>query len=219
MASFRSSGEHLIPLTFTLLSDGSSDRALLPILRWLLLQNSSLDFSDQWADLRSLRRPSKLLSERIQTTLALYPCDLLFIHRDAEGESRESRVMEIREHLQEADSQQTAICVVPVRMQETWLLFDQAALRSAADNPKGRMSLELPPLKRLEEVPDPKNLLWSLLATASGLRPGRLRRFDPGPRIHRLADLIEDFSPLRGLSAFQALEEDLRQLLAERSWR
>jgi hypothetical protein len=159
------------------------------------------------------------LSEKIQRTLALYPCDLLFVHRDAEGESRETRVMEIREHLREAGSQQTAVCVVPVRMQEAWLLFDEAALRTAADNPRGRMPLEIPSLKKLEEVPDPKSVLWNLLATASGLRQGRLRRFEPAPRIHRLADLIEDFSPLRRLSAFWALEEDLKRLLTERSWR
>jgi hypothetical protein len=126
--------------------------------------------------------------------------------------------MEIREHLRDSGSQQTAVCVVPVRMQETWLLFDEAALRTAADNPRGRMPLEIPSLKKLEDVPDPKDVLWKLLATASGLRPGRLRRFDPTPRIHRLADLIEDFSPLRRLSAFQALEEDLKRLLTQQSW-
>jgi hypothetical protein len=209
----------LIPLTFTLLSDGSSDRALIPVLRWLLLQSSGRDFSDQWADLRSLRPPPRLLSEKIRMTLTLFPCDLLFVHRDAEGERREVRVAEIREHLQAAGSRQTAVCVVPVRMQESWLLIDEAAIRSAADNPRGRMPLAIPPLKRLEEVPDPKSLLWDLLSNASGLRPGRLRRFDPARRIHRLADLIEDFSPLRRLSAFQALEEDLQQILEERSWR
>jgi hypothetical protein len=151
--------------------------------------------------------------------LALYPCDLLFVHRDAEGESREARVAEIRERLEEAGSTQTAICVVPVRMQEAWLLFNEAAIRAAADNPRGRMSLAIPQLRKLEEVSDPKDLLWSLLEEASGLRPGRRRRFDPAPRIHRLADLIEDFSPLRQLPAFRALEEELRQLLEERSWR
>ena len=206
MVAFRSSGELLIPLTFTLLSDGSSDRALIPILRWLLLQSSARDFSDQWADLRSLRPSPRILSEKIRMTLELFPCDLLFVHRDAEGERRDVRVAEIREHLQAAGSRQTAICVVPVRMQEAWLLFEEAAIRSAADNPRGRMPLAIPPLKRLEEVPDPKALLWDLLSNASGLRPGRLRRFDPARRVHRLADLIEDFSPLRRLSAFQALE-------------
>lgn len=219
MAALRVDGELLIPLTFTLLSDGSSDRALIPVLRWLLLQNSARDFSDQWADLRSLRPPPKLLSEKIRMTIALFPCDLLFVHRDAEGEKRDVRVAEIREHLGVAGSGPPAICVVPVRMQEAWLLFDEAAIRFAADNPRGRAPLPIPSLKRVEELPDPKSLLWDLLTSASGLRPGRLRRFEPARRIHRLSDLIEDFSPLRRLSAFQALEDDLQRILEERAWR
>lgn len=218
MAALRSGDELLTPLTFTLLSDGSSDRALLPVLRWLVQQSSSRDFVGQWADLRFLRNPPKRLSERIETALALYSCDLLFIHRDAEGESRDARVTEIRGHLDELGSPQPAVCVIPVRMQEAWLLFDEGAIRSAADNPRGRTLLPLPSLERVEEIPDPKALLLNLLTTASGLRPGRLHRFAPERRVHRLADLIEDFSPLRRLSAFQALEEDLRQVLLERSW-
>jgi hypothetical protein len=103
-------------------------------------------------------------------------------------------------------------------MQEAWLLFDELAIRTAADNPRGRMPLDLPLPERLEEIPNPKDMLWRSLLSASGLRPGRLRRFFPAPRIHRLAELIEDFSPLRRLSAFEALEDDLRATLAERSW-
>jgi hypothetical protein len=103
-------------------------------------------------------------------------------------------------------------------MQEAWLLFDEAVIRLAADNPRGRVSLEIPPMEKLEEVADPKDLLWRALMTASGLRPGRRHRFLPAARIHRVAELIDDFSPLRKLSAFQALEEDLRATLAERLW-
>ncbi|HYU32100.1 MAG TPA: hypothetical protein VEW48_08045 [Thermoanaerobaculia bacterium] len=110
------------------------------------------------------------------------------------------------------------VCVIPVRMQEAWLLFDEAALRLAADNPHGTMALSLPPLHRLEEIPDPKELLFKMLYSASGLRPGRLNRFHPSVRIHRLAELIEDFSPLRGLTAFQALEADLKALVTEQRW-
>lgn len=209
----------MIPLTFTLVSDGSSDRALTPVLTWLLRQHSTRDFVSQWADLRQLRQPAKSLSEKIGWALALYPCDLLFVHRDAEGKSRDVRVTEIREHLVQAAPEHPAVCVVPVRMQEAWLLFNEAVIRLAADNPRGRMPLELPPLERLEDLADPKDLLWSSLMTASGLRPGRRHRFFPAARIHRVAELIEDFSPLRRLSAFQALEEDVKAALAERLWK
>lgn len=150
--------------------------------------------------------------------LALYPCDLLFVHRDAEGESWDARVAEIRGHLALTAAEQPAVCVVPVRMQEAWLLFNEAVIRWAADNPRGRMPLEIPSLDRLEDLADPKGLLWKALMTASGLRPGRRHRFLPAARAHRVAELIEDFSPLRRLSAFEALEEDVKATLVERLW-
>ncbi len=205
-------------LRFTLVSDGSSDRVLLPILRWLLRQHSGRAFQSQWADLRGLRVPPRGLLEKIGRAIELYPCELLFVHRDAESEDHGAREREIQRHL-ENFAEQPAVCVVPVRMQEAWLLFDGAKLRQAADNPRGRTSLALPQLERLESVPDPKRLLHDLLRAASELRPGRLRRFDPAPRVHRLAELLDDFAPLRRLPAFARLESDVAQLLGERGWR
>lgn len=204
-------------LQFTLVTDGASDRALLPVLTWLLRQHSMRTFQPQWADLRALRQPPKTLEEKIFTALELYPCDLLFVHRDAEREPRATRVAEIRRCLANRAEPPT-VCVVPVRMQEAWLLFDEAALRLAADNPRGEVPLPFPPLLRLEEVSDPKELLHELLYQASGLRPGRLSRFNPAARAHRLAELIEDFSPLRRLAAFQALETELTALVTEQRW-
>lgn len=204
-------------LTFTLLSDGSSDRALLPILEWVLRQASTRSLQSQWADLRQLRRPPRTLEDRIRTALDLYPCDLLFVHRDAEGVPRKARVEEIRRYLPEGH-EPPGVCVVPVRMQEAWLLFDENALRQAADNPRGRIPVQLPSLSDLETIPDPKARLFELLGTASGLAGRHLRRLNIPTRAHRLAELIQDFSPLRRIPAFQALEEDVRGVLAQRSW-
>lgn len=80
------------------------------------------------------------------------------------------------------------------------------------------MTLSLPSLDRLESVADPKSLLFDRLYKASGLRPGRLHRFVPALRLHRLAEIIEDFSPLRCLPAFQALEDEMQAILAEHGW-
>lgn len=77
----------------------------------------------------------------------------------------------------------------------------------------------MPSLERLEELPDPKDTLYGLLVEASGLRPGRLHSFHPAERVHRMANLITDFSPLRRLPAFRALEEDLKAVLDECRWR
>jgi len=167
-------------LRYTLLSDGSSDQALLPILTWLLREHRmTCAIQPEWADLRRLPKRPKTLSERILMSLELYPCDLLFVHRDAESESREGRVDEINRAIAEAAKSVTVpafICVVSVRMQEAWLLFDEAALRRAAGNPNGQRPLDLPPLSQLEQLPDPKKALYEHLREASGLQERRRKK-------------------------------------------
>jgi hypothetical protein len=186
------------------------------MLEWLLGECSSRTFQPQWADLRMLPTPPRSLAERVRTAVEIYPCDLLFIHRDAEREPREVRVREIQQQIGTLGA--PAICIVPVRMQEAWLLFDEKALRRAAGNPNGRTSLALPEIEEVEQIPDPKELIHGMLRQASELPSRRLRRFNSAAAIHRLAELIDDFSPLRALPAFQALESDVRTLLAERAW-
>ena len=79
-------------LRFTLVADGSSDRALLPILVWLLREHfGSTPIQPEFSDLRRLPNPPKKLVERIDKSIELYPCDLLFVHRDAERESIDKR--------------------------------------------------------------------------------------------------------------------------------
>ncbi|MBK6431474.1 MAG: hypothetical protein IPO15_27665 [Anaerolineae bacterium] len=205
-------------LTFTLVTDGSSDVVLLPILTWLLRTNGvALPLQGRWADTRRVHLPRRAtLSERIHLALDLYPCELLFIHRDAEREPRDLRVAEIQEALHRlppSSPQPTAVCVVPVRMQEAWLLFDEMAIKVAAGNRTFRENLNLPMLKDMELLPDPKSALYDCLRRASGLHGRRLQSFPVGQRARRVADLIEDFSPLRALPAFGALEEDVKEIM------
>ena len=194
----------------TLLSDSSSDQALLPVLDWLLGQ-TDLSFRSQWADLRRLPRPPKKLEDRIVTALDMYPCDLLFVHRDAEKESLTKRVDEI----QRAGSgiKIPVVCVIPVRMQEAWFLFDQAVIRRAAGNPYGTMPLNLPSISRVESLPDPKQVLYTALRCASGLSGRKARKFRPSVCVHRLTELVTDWSPLNSLSDFNKLKDDMRSAL------
>ena len=175
----------------------------------------TIPIQPEFADLRLLPRPPGELSERIDRSIDLYPCDLLFVHRDAETESCTRREAEIHESWR-ASTQGHAlpvITVVPVRMQEAWLLIDAAALRRVAGNPAGRQPLDMPDVARLEDLPDPKQLLHELLRDASGLHGRRLRHFkrDVGSRVHRLAEQIDDFSPLRELPAFRRVERQVAE--------
>jgi hypothetical protein len=214
-------------LRYTLVSDGSSDAALIPILTWLLLSNGvRLPVQPAWADLGRLRRPPKTLAERIRLGFELYPCDLLFVHRDAENQGREARVVEIEQAIAEVvraagheeSSVPSHVCVVPVRMTEAWLLIDQVAIRHAAGNASGSKPLELPGVETLETLPDPKETLYGLLRDASGLSGRRLQNFAVGHHAHRVSTFISDFSPLRPLQAFQALEVELSQVVRQRQW-
>lgn len=202
-------------LKFTLVSEGSSDRALLPILTWAIRQHKKIEVRPQWADLRRLPRPPKTPDEKIRVALELHPCELLFIHRDADGAGRETRVREIGKSLAPVDSP-PAVCVVPVRMLEAWLLFDEQAIRQAAGNPNGSIPLHLPRGKAAEKLPKPKEKLHEIIRIASELEGRKLLRINRkiGMSVHRIVQLIRDFSPLRELPAFTAFEEDLEQTLA-----
>ncbi len=197
-------------LRASVLTDGSSDRALIPILDWTLRQRR-VPCILTWADLRAYAR-APTLAERIEHATTRYPCEILFVHRDAERQAHEARVAEIS--AARAGSRQCVVCVVPVKMQEAWLLFHEPALRQAAGNPRGRVALELPKLAMLERVADPKTLLHDLLRQATELTGRRLDKFRPAVAVHRLAQLIDDFTPLRQLPAFAAFEQQLDQALA-----
>ena len=211
-------------IRYTLVSDGSSDRALLPILTWLLVEHRVLHpIQPAWADLRRLRNPPKKLASRIEKSLDLYPCDLLFVHRDAEIRSKKrsyaQRKSEIIKALAVINPAHTpSVCVVPVRMMEAWLLFNEGALRRAAGNPTGQNPLVLPHPATLEQQSDPKSLLYSLLKDASGLTGRRLRKFYVSQSASQVPYYIDDFVQLRTLSAFSALEADIEEIVTINQW-
>jgi hypothetical protein len=197
-------------IRYTLLADGTSDRALMPHLTWLLQQRlPQYAIQAELAELGRLPRRIVGLKERIQATLELYPCDLLFVHRDAEREPRDARVEEIRRAVSEVTTETPpTVCVIPVRMQEAWLLFDEQAIRYAAGNPRGKQPLSLPSLSSVENLSDPKQYLHELLKNANGLGSHRLRRFSPYKAATLVSSYIDDFAPLRAVPTFCLLEKD-----------
>jgi hypothetical protein len=102
-------------------------------------------------------------------------------------------------------------------MTEAWLLLDEAAIRSASGNPRGRLPLNLPPSASIERVADPKETLFQALRTASEHTGRRLRSLRVEERRHRVAELM-DYELLRSLSAFQSLENELTTTLTVNGW-
>lgn len=203
-------------ITYTLLTDGSSDQSLIPIITWTLREFlPSFAVQEQWADLRGVKLPDRKLESRIPKTLEYYPCDILFVHRDAENQSHQNRLREIMNAVERCSLSIPTVCIIPTRMQEAWLFSDEMAIRTAAGNPHGKMNLAIPSIKDCENIPDPKEVLYSLLREACGKSGRRLKSFPVTERVLRVAMLTNDFSPLRYLTAFKAFENELSTVLSQ----
>ena len=208
-------------LTCTLMADGSSDRVLMPMLQWLLdihcPSATELNFAERLPG-------SNKLDDRITAALDFYPCNLLFVHRDAEAASASARQYEIEAAWtrQPPLSGEQLVTIIPVRMTEAWLLVDEAAIRAASGNPNGSLALDLPKVSKLQQLKDPKDVLFEALRVASGLSPGRLKNFSPDARRHRVSELMASSDPpsftvLRALPSFVGLETQVQQLFQRQS--
>lgn len=189
------------PVQIALLADGSSDESLLRPLTWSILQLSPS--TPILAPIFKVRRgPSSAISEQVQKAFTDYGPDLVFVHRDAERDPLTTRMSEI-------PVGPRVVPVVPVRMTEAWLLISEDAIRCASGNPNGRVPLDLPKTSALESLPDPKAVLRELLVRASEFKGRRRQQFQKAAAARRVAEYIDDYSPLRGLTAFQEMEREL----------
>ena len=202
-------------LRFTLVAEGTSDRVLIPILRWMLLRHHpGFEWMGQTADLHELPRPPRSLPQKIATASELFPADIIFIHRDSDREHPENRRKEITEAVASLRESPARHCipVIPIRMTEAWLLVSETALRCASGNPNGRHPLQLPPWRDLETIRDPKVVLQNLLVDASGLSGRRRRKFNFSAQRARIPDFFEGWEILLNLSSAKQLYDEIAAL-------
>lgn len=196
-------------LTATLVAEGSSDRTLTPFIEYLLDEYCEIPHVTTFAtDL-----PSGALVNRIAEAIRLFPCDMLFVHRDADRAAAADREREIFEAAATV-AKLKPIAIIPIRMTEAWLLTDLQAIRRAAGNPSGTVKVALPALAKLEALPDPKSVLFDALKQASELGPQRLRRFDLFQARRQVSSFMADFGPLRQVPSFAHLETQVRDFFA-----
>ncbi len=213
-------------LRYTLIPEGTSDRALIPILTWVLEQQLiGIDATITASMVQSDRLPAgkmQTLRNRISTSIEVYPCDILFIHRDEDGQGVAHRQAEIEAAVSEASlpAEVSPIAVIPVQMTEAWLLLDERAIRKAAGFSNGRMPLNLPTATEIERRSNPKEILRDAIRSASGQTGRKLKSLNLAEARASIATHMEDLSQLRSLPSFQQLETHVattvQRLLAQR---
>jgi Domain of unknown function (DUF4276) len=186
-------------VNYVLISDGTSDRALIPVIDFTLkTYHADILFKGQRADFSRLLKKPKDLSEKILCAIDLFDSSILFVHRDSENEKPSIRDKEIEnaiEAVAKKINEKKFVKVIPVRMTEAWLLINEKAIRKASGNPK-----------------DPKNVLESLIKESSQLSSRRLKSLNLRMCIQLVSQHIDDFTPLRDLSSYNHFEEQVRNL-------
>lgn len=202
-------------LNVTLIGDGSSDKALSNVIKWLIDDlYPQLPSKITFADFRTHKNPPAKydVAKQIEESQKYYPFDLVVYHRDAESSDLsfiERRKQEVIANIPEG-FQDKVVCAVPVKMMEAWLLIDKEAIKRAAGNRNFKGTLDIPTPNRLENITQPKDKLHELLTSASNLTGRKLNNFNVHQKVHLLAEYIEDFSALRELTSFRVFEEDLK---------
>lgn len=205
--------------TAVLVAEGSSDACLVRVLEWLLKECDPaprvwrVEFATRRLREMVPENPHGGLAAKVYAALAAAPCDLLFVHRDADNAGRGVRVNEIADAVRLVNPAKPHVPVVPVRETEAWLLVDERAIRNAASNPNGTNVIDLPPVRKIEGISDPKSCLLQALRDASQLGGRHLKRFDAEVCRARVVDHMASFEPLRKLQAFRDLEADLSRVL------
>lgn len=198
---------------FVLLCEGSSDEALIPHLRSLLVDCGAREATGVAPDFDRLPKSrNRDVESKVRAVLELEShMDLLFIHRDADSADPEPKYNEISTAIAQAGYTNAWIGIVPVQETEAWLLLDEREIRRVSGRPSGRVQLSLPTPNHVERLPSPKGRLLNEILRASetqGRRRRLLKRKLPALRAQLLTELKLG-GPLTSVSSWVRLKTDI----------
>ena len=195
------------------IGEGTSDESVVPHIKGLCRLCGAEDPTEIIPDTRRFsKKVGHSVLEKVKAALELAPkANLLFIHRDADGRDPTPRYEEIAEAIESLGVSIPYVAVVPIQETEAWLLVDEEAIREVAGKPKGRMALNLPTPKQVENIANPKERLKDVLAIACGLKGRKLRKFKKDFPKHRreLLEQLDHEGPLSEVPAFKRLLNDI----------
>ena len=190
-------------LVYAVVADGGTDRLLVPIIQWAVHR---LDPGVEILEPEFRKRRGSITDFlRAYSTGAM----LIFVHRDSEGLALEERLKEF-----DTVDRPEVVPVVPVRMSESWILFDGSAIAQAAGSASALVPVTVPSIVQIENISAPKDRLDKLLFQAAGSPVGRRGRNFKRSIVQRrvsVAQYISDYSPLEHLPAFRSFQDSLAQ--------
>lgn len=204
----------MLRIRFLFIGEGPSDAALVSVLQELCLLCGADEVSGNAPDFSRYPAPiGHRVIDKCRAALRYHTTsNLLFIHRDADDSDPSHRYDEIRNAIDELELDVRHVAVVPVQELESWLLLDEAAIRQVAENPRGRLPLELPRPSQVEAVSHPKERLQKILIEASEIsgRKRRQRFKQRFPQQRRLlVERLDLHGPLERVPAWKRLRADL----------
>ncbi|MEW2381912.1 hypothetical protein AB0873_07450 [Micromonospora sp. NPDC047707] len=201
-------------------AEGSSDRPLADHVQLLFLDRG-VDVNLSHPPFDRLTKVGKDVRSRVAKGLELMngEADLIVVHRDADAFRYVDRLKEITTAVRAVTGDASLVPIIPVTMTEAWLLLDEAAIRHVAGNPNGHRKLDLPKLREVEGLRNPKKKLEECILAASeesGRRRERVKsRFDEHRR--QLLERLDRTGLVRRLDSWQRLVEAVDQVV--KSWR
>jgi len=203
-------------LSYVLIAEGSSDRALLPFINQCIRKKYQKDLNPIFAIFNSIAPKPRTILDKLKAAHALYPsANLFIIHRDSDNAGHNNREDEIVQAASKIHHCTPYIPIIPTTMTEAWLLVDERAIYKAVNNPNGTIKLSLPRINAIEKIKDPKNLLFDLFRQASGLTARRRSSLDLFECRQICAKNVTAFDRLENLGSFQKFSEKINQYLSE----
>ena len=194
---------------FVLVSEGSSERDLVPHLQDLCVRAGAGEAYGFWPDLGRLQKPpGRTVLAKVEAALRLEPgSNLVFVHRDADGPDAGEVIEQIDAAVLTAAGCPPHVPVVPVQELEAWLLVDQEAIRRVVGKPMGKVRLGLPAVNRIEVLASPKEVLDQALLSASAKSGRHLERVKRElPRLRTLLlQQLDIEGPVASLPAWQLM--------------
>lgn len=201
------------------IAEGTSDHPLSNIVETLFftkgveIRLSTPDFS-----LLS-EKVNKDIKSKVEAGVKLIGSvpDVIVIHRDADNSGTLARIKEIDLGTRHLLNLTKVVPIIPVKMTEAWLLLDEKSIRTVSGNPKGKVSINIPKVREVESIANPKSFLAECILTASELT-GRKRetlkkRFNQNRR--QLLGKLDQEGPVTSLPSWQNLLKSVEKAAFE----